>query len=243
MTSGNRSGDDTVTQRSGWLIPLAVFVITAILSILFLLFYLFPRPTSLIEESQSFTPRADLVRLSVGGLSLEIPANYLLYASARQGGPRRQVDLFAKYPDFSGYSDWESRIFAGSGTDSPIIYMLIREDPFNLTEVSRLKRVYLSYVVSAAGKSGPFGLLEYAFREDSAYRGEDLFVGWSNHQVVVMRCERLSLEDPSPSCLRDMQLSKGAALTYRFKRSHLANWHEIADGARMLVVSFQAHNR
>jgi hypothetical protein len=240
MTSRDRHADDTVKQRSGWLIPLAVFVVTAVLSAFFLLFYLAPAPTSFIEEHQSPTSRTDPVRISLGGFSLQIPANYLLYASARQGGDRKQIELFAKFPDFQGYSDWEAQTFNGNGPDSPIIYMLIREEPFNLGEEERLRRIYLNYVADAQGKPGPFELTEYMFRDDSGYRREDLFVGDMRGQPVVMRCVRFSQEVPSPSCLRDVRLSNAVVLSYRFKRALLANWREIATGVNDLVHGFAA---
>ena len=234
----SRNAEDEVKQRSGWLIPLAVFVATAVLSALFLLFYLAPAPTSFIEEHQSPTSRTDPVHASVGGLSLEIPANYLLYASARQGGERRQVELFAKFPDFHGYSDWESQTFSGNAADSPIIYMLLRNAPFNLSEEDRLKRIYLGYVADPQGKPGPFGLTEFTFRDDSGYRREDLFVGQIKGRAVVMHCARFGPDDPSPSCLRDVRLSSAVALSYRFKRAHLASWQEISDGVGALIHSF-----
>lgn len=239
MVSRNRDMDETVKQRSGWLIPLAVFIVTAVLSALFLLFYLAPAPSSFIEEHQSPTSRADVVQMSVGGLALRIPANYLLYASARRGGARQRVELFAKYPDFSGYSDWESQTFASNATDSPMIYMLVREEPLALGEDERLKRIYLGYVENPSGEAGPFGLTEYNFRNDSGYRGEDLFVGQEGSHPVVMRCVRLSQEVPSPSCLRDVPLSREIVMTYRFKRSHLADWRDIADGVNKLVRTFE----
>src|ERR1700722_7114527 len=149
----NRSNefDDTVKQRSGWLIPIAVFVLTAALSALFLLFYLAPTPTSFIEQHPSPTSRNDPVYLSVSGHALTIPANYLLYSSARQGGPRQEIELFATIPDFRGYSDADSQAFAGNGADSPVIYMLIREDRFNIGEAALLQRVYLNYVADPDG--------------------------------------------------------------------------------------------
>ena len=44
------NSDDGVRQRSGWLIPLGVFLVTFALSALFLLFYLAPTPPSFFEE-------------------------------------------------------------------------------------------------------------------------------------------------------------------------------------------------
>ena len=232
--------DGQVKERSGWLLPIAVFVVTAILSSLFLLYYLAPSPSSLIEEHPQPTSRTDTVRLLVGGVSFAIPANYLLYASARKGGARREVALYAEFPGFRGYSDADAPVFSTNNATSPIVYMLIREEAFNLPEAARLQRIYLNEVVDVRGSKGRFGLVQYAFRDDSGYRGEDLFVGRTEQGLVVMRCVRYSLNVQSPSCLHDVVLVRAVALSYRFKRSQLANWRGIANGAARLVASFRA---
>jgi hypothetical protein len=243
MTSPRGDYDRTVQERSGWLIPLAVFVLTAALSALILGSYFLPSPSSFIENRPSPTSRADPVRLMVGGLAFVVPANYLLYANARQGGDRDVVELYAEYPHFQGYSDQQSQAFAGNATNSPIVYILIREDHFNIGETERLKRIYLSYVTRTAAAQAPFELSEYGFRNDSGYRNEDLFVGKTTPGLVVMRCVRYSREVANPSCLRDERLANGVALSYRFKRSHLADWREIAKGVDNLMHDFIVHAR
>lgn len=235
--------DDTIRQHSGWLIPIGVFAVTALLSAMVLLFYLAPAPTSFIEEHPAPTSRTDPISLSVGSMAFTIPANYVLYKSARQGGIRRDIALFATLPDFRGYSDWRSQLFVGNAFDSTIVYLLIREEPLNITEAERLQRIYLNFVVDAAGKPGPFGLTEYTFRDDSGYHGEDLFVGGTSDNPVVLRCDRFSQQVRSPSCLRDMRLKHGVALSYRFKRAHLADWRAISDGVRALIQSFRTHTK
>ncbi len=235
--------DDTIRQRSGWLIPIGVFALTAVLSAMVLLFYLAPTPASFIEEHPAPTSRTDVVTISVGAVTLRVPANYILYKSARQGGTRKDVALVTSFPDYRGYSDWQSQLFAGNAADSPVIYMLVREEPLDFTEAERLQRIYLNFVADPAGKPGPFGLTQYTFRDDSGYRGEDLFVSENSAQPVIFRCDRFSQQDPSPSCLRDMLLKRGVALTYRFKRAHLADWLAIANGIDALIHSFRAHPR
>jgi hypothetical protein len=230
--------DPTVRQHSGWLIPAAVFLVTAALSALVLLYYLAPPPSSFIEEHPSFTARTDPIALSVNELKFNIPANYIVYASTRQGGARKDVALAAKLPDFHGYSEWYASTFTDNGPDSPVVYLLIGEDRLNMSEAQRLQRIYLSYTVDTAGKPAPFGLTQYTFRDDSGYRGDDLFVGQTTKGPVVLLCVRFSADVPSPSCLRDVRLGHRVALNYRFKRTHLARWHEIADGADGLMTSF-----
>ncbi|HTQ14969.1 MAG TPA: hypothetical protein VMH86_13925 [Rhizomicrobium sp.] len=234
----SQRGQESFRQRSGWLIPAAVFIVTAALSALILLYYLAPPATSFIEEHPSPTSRTDPVSLSVNKLAFVIPANYIRYASARQGGAMKEVALQARLPDLSGYSEWHSGDFDDQSADSPIVYLLIREDQQNIDESERFRRIYLSYVVDARGKPGPFGLTQYAFRDDSGYRGEDLFVGQTADGLVDLRCVRLSAQVANPTCLRDQRLGHHVALNYRFMRSHLAQWQDIATGVDKLIKSF-----
>jgi hypothetical protein len=217
-----------------------VFVVTAALSALILLYYLVPSPNSFIEEHPSPTGRTDPIALSVGKLNMVIPANYISYASARQGGPAKEVALAARLPDLQGYSEWHSSSFNDNGPDSPIVYMLIRDDAINISEEDRLKRIYMSYVTDTEGKPSDFNLTKYAFRDDSGsgYHDEDLYVGQTASGIVVMRCDRLGPQVPSPSCLRDMRVGHHVAVTYRFKRSHLAEWQDIATGMDKLMKGF-----
>lgn len=231
--------DGTIRKRSGWLIPLGVFAVTFVLSALFLLFYLAPSPPSFLQEQVSPTSRADVVDLRVHGMHLYIPANYLQYDSARSGGARKDLALFALLPDMSGWSNWESSTFTGNAPDSPVVYMLVRDENLNLSEPDRLTRIYMAYVTNPKGVAGPFGLTQYTFREDSGYRNEDLFVGQGPHGPIVMRCVRFSPQVPSPGCLRDTLIGRKVALSYRFKRAHLGRWREIGDGIDKLIAGFK----
>lgn len=233
--------DDTIRQRSGWLIPVGVFSVTAVLSAMVLLFYLAPTPASFIEEHPAPTSRTDLVAISIHGVAFTIPANYILYKSARQGGSKDHVALAALYPEFRGYTDWESQTFAGDGADSPVVYLLIREEPLNITEAERLKRIYRNFIADQAGKPGPFELTQYGFRDNSGYRNEDLFVGGTADNPVVLRCDRFSQQVRSPFCIRDMPLKRGVAVSYRFKRGLLSNWRQIATDVDQLIQTFREH--
>jgi hypothetical protein len=231
--------DDDVKQRSGWLIPAAVFIVTAGLSALFLLYYLVPAPTSFIEEHVAPTLRTDLVSLTIGGTKFSVPANYIMFARARQGGTLKEAQLFTTFPDFEGYSERTASSYSGNAADSPVIFILLREEQFKISEAERLQRIYLTYVADPAGRPGPFGLTQYVFRDDSGYHGEDLFVGQIKGKPVVLRCVRFSQQVPSPSCLRDARIRSGVTLTYRFKRANLGHWQEIAEGVDKLVASFR----
>lgn len=240
MAMARYDDEEPIRKRSGWLIPLGVFVVTFALSAAILAYYLAPRPSTFAGEQPSSTPIRDLVALKVHGLSLSVPANYIVYESARQGGERSDLAMAALMPDFRGYTYSESALFDGNAVDSEVVYMLLREEKLNFSEPDRLKRIYMNYVTDPHGTEGPFGLTQFVFRDDSGYRAEDLFVGTTDKGPVVMRCVRFSQDVASPSCLRDVQIAKGVALTYRFKRAHLSQWREIATGADALIHSFVA---
>ena len=232
-----------IKEHSGWWAPLAVIVAVVLLSLFVLLYYLAPNPVSFIEERPSPSARIETVQATVGGLALRIPANYLVFASARKGGARREIDVAAKLPDFQGYTEAERNIFFANGPTSPIVRIKIRGEPFEVPEAARLTRVYLGEVVDPRGTPGPYGLTLYEFRDDSGYRGEDLFVGHEGSAIIAMLCERPGAGVPSPNCLRDYPLRSGAALSYRFKREHLAQWRNIARGVSGLVASFEIARR
>lgn len=228
-----------IEEHSGWWAPLVILAAVVLLSAFVLVYYFLPNPVSLIEERPSPSTQINRVSVRVGGLSLAIPANYLVFASARKGGTRRVIDIAASLPDFRGYSETERSLFGANGRNSPIVHMRIREDAYNVTEAARLSRVYLDQVMDPRGTQGSFRLVQYQFRDDSGYRGEDLFVGRDATALVVLLCERPAIDVPSPNCLRDYPLGPGAALSYRFKRSHLDQWRAIARGVARLIGSFE----
>lgn len=238
MTRYADNTDEAIRQRSGWLIPLGVFLVTFALAALFLLFYLAPSPPSFFHEEVSFTSRADSVVLKVHSHKFHIPANYLKYRSDRQGGDRKEIKLVALLPDMDGYSSWEDSSFKSNAADAPTVEMLIHDDEVKLSEKDWLSRIYMPYIANPRGAPGPYGLVHYVFRPDSGYRDVDLFVGTTGRGLAILQCERFGQRNTSPSCHREMPIAHGVALSYRFRRSHLGRWREIADGIDKLIASF-----
>jgi hypothetical protein len=77
---------------------------------------------------------------------------------------------------------------------------------------------------------GEGGLAMRAFRDGSPYGGEDLFSAASPN--LVARCSR---EAATPGmCLSERRV-EGADLTFRFPRSWLSQWREVADAMDRLT--------
>jgi hypothetical protein len=239
MSRYAESSDGAIRQRSGWLIPLGVFLFTFVLSAVFLVLYLAPPTPGLFKEQVSFTSQTDTVELKVHGHRFQIPANYLKYRSDRLGGARKQIKLIAALPDMEGYASWADPAFRSNAPDSPAVELLIHDDPVKLSEADWLNRIYLPYVADSRGTPGPYGLTLFTFRRDSGYHDEDMFVGHSDHRLIVLQCVRVSPQVPNPSCHEEIPIAHGVALGYRFKRTHLAQWQEIAESTERLVKSFR----
>jgi len=236
----NRAVDEfagPAKQRSGWLLPLAVFVVTAALSAAVLYYYVGPRP-ALVTEQAAPTDSTELVVLSVGETGFHIPANYILFASARRGGPLEEVAMMALLPDLQGYSLGAAAEFGSNARDSQVVHIVIRRDAAGLTPDERFERIYRPVLALAEGTPTPFGAQFYTFRADSGYRDEELYVWQTPAGTMLLRCTRPSPDVPSPSCIGDIALGTGLTATYRFKRAHLAQWRDIEAGVRALTGAF-----
>jgi hypothetical protein len=235
------SFDSRLARRhSGWLLPLGVFVVTLILSALVLLYYLRPAPAKLRAEQTMPTTATHIVALRVHGQPFFFPDNYTMFERTRRGGARATVALFAKLPQMSGYTRRDAALFMSNATDSPIVYILIREDKFRLSAAERLDQIYMPYIASRQGTPGPFGLTQYAFRDDSGYRRNDLFVGETPDGPLMLLCVRFSKDVTSPNCLAiDRPLAHDVSISYRFKRSRLAHWRTILNKVKALAIRFE----
>ena len=248
----SRTGEDfsgQARQRSGWLIPLAVFFVTASLSALVLAYYFAP-PTGLSEELPVPTDTTNSVALSIGATPLRIPANYIMLSSARRGGTQKEVAMAALVPGFDGYTLANAQQFTANAVDSRVVNFTLKGEILPVPEPDRLMRVYLqpqdaSNDPSQAGTPnlprgtpGPYGLRQYPLKPDSGYRDMDLFVGQTDSGPLILLCDKPAADTPSPNCLRDTQLNDKLGLSYRFKRAHLADWKSIDSGLRALIARF-----
>ena len=234
---GSTGQKEEIHRHSGWLIPGAFFLAILVLSGLLLGWYLRPGPKSAAAP----TGRSSLVKISVGGISLAIPANYIEGSAARAGGEMNAVTLAVLFPSWRGYSDAEARLFTGNAPDSPVVRLSLRRDANNLDERGRLERIYMPHIANPGGEKGPFGLTQYGFARDSGYEGNDLFAGEAGKGLTLFLCERAGGEFTSPNCLvADRPLTRTLSFSYRFKRAYLARWQEMSAGVDALIVKFRS---
>jgi len=239
----NRPGDlltMLAKRRSGWLIPLAVFFVTACLSALVLAYYFAPARPGRADEEPAPTDATRVISLSVGSQELRIPANYILMAGARRGGPMEEIALIAMLPDLQGYTLGAAPDLTSNAPDSRVVRIVLKSGNPVLPEQERIERIYLPQVEDMKGKPGPFGLRQYVFRADSGYHDQDLFVGATDAGPMALLCVKIAPDAASPSCMRDLPIGDALSLSYRFKRAHLGEWHKIDTSLRARLAEFSA---
>ncbi len=230
-------------EYSGWLIPLAVFVLTAVLAALFLIYYLAPSPPQFARTQPAPTDSSELVTLTIGNTGFHIPANYILFSAERRGGQQAELSLITLYPSLQGYTLADAQEFTSNAPDSQVIYLGVRQERVLLTQEERFARVYWPQIVESEGARTSFGATLYTFRANSGYRDEELYVREGQNGTMLVRCTRPAAEVPSPNCLGDILLGEGLTATYRFKRAHISKWQDIEAGARALLGAFMVKSR
>lgn len=226
---------DDIHQHSGWWIPLGFALLVAVLCALMLLYYLRPGPHDADPVGD-----ARAVSLSVAGLELTVPANYIKSAAARSGGPQTALSLIALLPDMTGYSQAGGKLFDTNAPDSPVINILIHGGNA-LPPADRMARIYRPFLADSVGVPGSFGLTRYTFQAGSGYARNELFTGQSGRDLVLFLCEKPMPDLASPNCIAtDRPFAPGVSVSYRFKRAYLSRWPTITNNINILLVKFKA---
>jgi hypothetical protein len=95
---------------------------------------------------------------------------------------------------------------------------------------TRANSIYPRYL-EPASTARPDGLVMRAFRTDSPYGGEDFYLAGT--PAITARCTR---DNATPGmCLSERRID-GADLTFRFPRSWLAQWQDVAGSMDRLTL-------
>jgi hypothetical protein len=97
----------------------------------------------------------------------------------------------------------------------------------------RINTIYPHYLEQTAAPARD-GLTLRAFRDGTPYGGEDLL--FADAPRLVARCTR---DGATPGmCLSERRID-GADLTFRFPRSWLAQWRDVADAMDRLTMQLR----
>jgi hypothetical protein len=174
--------------------------------------------------------------VSVGATLFNVPTAAIRMKIQRHSGPQERVDLSFAFPSLEP-PDAPKHVSAETveGAMQPIdrIFVSIAAHHESLAPDTHVRTIYPRYLEQAATPVQD-GLTMRAFRGGSPYSNEDLFfAGMPN---LNARCTR---DAATPGmCLSERRI-EGADLTFRFPRSWLAQWRDVADAMDRLTVQLR----
>jgi hypothetical protein len=171
--------------------------------------------------------------VSIGSTLFNVPSASIRMKVQHHSGAQERIDLSFRYPSLEP-PEAPKHLSAADVDDAamqPIdrIFLSITAHHDSLAPDIRARTIFPRYLEQTS-TVGEDGLTMRAFRETSPYGGEDLFSG--GPPEVIARCSR---ETTTPGmCLSERRV-EGADLTFRFPRSWLAHWREVADAMDRLT--------
>jgi hypothetical protein len=218
-------------HRSSHLLPVVLAAAIAAGAIALVAYLLWP------TWSMNGSRGPERLPVSVGGTLFNVPTTAIRMKIQRHSGPQERVDLSFSYPSLEPPE--APRHVSASEVDQemaqPIdrIFVSISAHRDSLAPDMRVRTIYPRYLEDAS-TSGPDGLAMRAFRAGSPYGGEDFY--FASTPALSARCTR---DTSTPGmCLSERRID-GADLTFRFPRSWLSQWHDVAEAMERLTAQLR----
>lgn len=175
--------------------------------------------------------------VSVGATVFNVPTMAIRMKIQRHSGPQERVDLSFDYPSLD-VPQGPKHVSADTVEEAmqPIdrIFLSISAHHDALAPEALVSTIYPRYLDQAQVPAAD-GLTMRSFRDGTPYSHEDLFS--ADAPKLVARCTR---DGETPGmCLSERRIG-GADLTYRFPRSWLAQWRDVANAMDRLTAEMQS---
>ena len=174
--------------------------------------------------------------VSVGGTLFNVPTAAIRRKIQRHSGPQERVDLSFLFPSLEPPAA-PKHVSADTVEEKvqPIdrIFLSISAHHDTLAPDTRVRTIYPRYLEPAAPVVED-GLTMRAFRDGSPYANEDLVS--ASEPGFNARCMRDSMTPGM--CLSERRID-GADLTFRFPRSWLLQWRDVANAMNRLTAQMR----
>jgi len=221
-------------RSKGHTLPIALAITTAAVAMSLVAYLLWP--TWATGASSSIPDR---LPISIGGTLFNVPTAAIRMKIQRHSGPQERIDLNFSFPSLTA-PEAPKHVSADTIDEkaSPIdrIFLSIAAHHDTLAPDMRVRTIYPRYLEQASSP-GENGLISRAFREGTPYGGEDLLLSDKPH--FTARCTR---DAATPGMCLSEQRIDGADLTFRFPRSWLAQWRDVAAGMSQLALQMHGTN-
>lgn len=172
--------------------------------------------------------------VSIGGTLFNVPTAAIRMKIQRHSGPQERIDLSFSFPSLEP-PDARKHVDADTVAEEAVqpidrIFLSIAAHHDAPAPDMLVRTIYPRYLEQASTPSGD-GLTLRTFRDGTPYSGEDLFL--ADAPNLTARCTR---DAKTPGmCLSERRID-GADLTFRFPRSWLAQWRDVANAMERLTV-------
>ena len=174
--------------------------------------------------------------VSIGATLFNVPTMAIRMKIQRHSGPQERVDLAFNFPSLEP-PELPKHVSADTmeETIQPIdrIFLSISAHHDTLAPDTRVRTIYPRYLAQAATPVDD-GLTMRTFRDGSPYASEDLFSATT--PSLNARCTRDGLTPGM--CLSERRVD-GADLTFRFPRSWLSQWRDVANAMDRLTTQMR----
>lgn len=208
--------------------PLLVFLLATAAAIAYIAYILWPR-----WPETPVTLDAPTLPITVASETFNIEPAAIRQPIQRRPGTLARVDLAYLWPTLTPPGP---ELTVGPATPvnpNDRLFMTIATSDDSLPPLERMKTIYPRYLVNTA-TDGPGGLALRAFRDDTAYRGEDFVYDPDVPEHFFARCTRNGVGSTG-MCLYERRIGD-ATVTIRFPRDWLnSNWQDVAHGLDRLV--------
>jgi hypothetical protein len=226
ITSAQNIARNTGKDWRGHLLPIVLGGGVAAAALAFVAYLLWPT-----WEVDTASGPARLP-VSVGSTLFNVPSGSIRMKIQHHTGPQERIDLSFAYPSLEP-PEAPRRVSAADVDEAmqPIdrIFLSIADHHDALAPDARARTIFPRYLDQST-TVGEDGLMMRPFREGSPYSGEDLFS--ASAPGFVARCTRAA--STPGMCLSERRV-EGADLTFRFPRSWLAQWHDVAEAMDRLT--------
>jgi hypothetical protein len=174
--------------------------------------------------------------VQVGGTLFNVPTAAIRRKIQRHSGPQERVDLAFTFPSLEP-PEAPKHVSADTVEEQPQpidrIFVSIASHRDSLAPDMRVRTIYPRYLEPASTPVDD-GLSMRAFKDGSPYSSEDMFFG--TNPALSARCTR---DAATPGmCLSERRVN-GADLTFRFPRSWLSQWRDVANAMDRLTAQMR----
>ena len=230
LSTAQHIARDTRKDPRSHMIPIMAAATFAVGAIALVAYLLWPTWGNGAANAPSRLP------VSVGNTLFNVPTQAIRRKIQRHSGPQERVDLSFTFPSLEA-PEAPKHVSADTIEEKvqPIdrIFLSISAHHDTLAPETRVRTIYPRYLEQASTPVDD-ALTMRAFRDGSPYANEDLFVASAPN--LNARCTR---DGVTPGmCLTEHRID-GADLTFRFPRSWLSQWRDVANAMNRLTAQLR----